>query len=338
VAKVDPRFERGLVLGKFYPLSKGHQYLIETARRQCRVLYVAIGSRADETIPPQIRASWIREIYPDVKAVVQPNTLPYVPEECASPREFYAIWTKALQEVCDGRSPDALFSSEDYGPITAEYLGCEHVMVDRQRAAVPISATKVRANPFACWEFLDPVVRRYFTKTVCVIGPESTGKSTLCEKLARHFNTTWQPEWAREYLGERHCEFPDMEIIARGHFGEHEKYKAAADKILFMDTDAITTMVYSQHYYNRVPEYVRLMADRIQEFVDLYLFTDIDVPWVPDTSRDLGEPCLREKLKADLLRELERRGLPYVMIRGNWEERFARAVSAIENRFLKSGD
>lgn len=335
MAEEPQHYGTGLVLGKFYPLTKGHQYLIETAQCRCATLYVAVGNRPEETIPPEARAGWIRTLYPNARVVVQPNTLPYFPEECPTPHEFYTIWANALRAVCDGRSPDALFTSEDYGEITAKYLGCVHVMVDRGRVHVPICATKVRQSPFACWEFLDPVVRRYFTKTVCVIGPESTGKSTLCAKLARHFGTVWQPEWARDYLGERHCEYQDMEIIARGHFAAHAEYKAKADKILFMDTDAITTLVFSAHYYNRVPPYVQEMADRMHEFVDLYLFTDIDVPWVPDTSRDLGAPWQRQQMKDALLSHLTQRGLPYVMVSGSWDRRWQLAVQAVEDRILR---
>jgi HTH-type transcriptional repressor of NAD biosynthesis genes len=335
MAREPKNFGTGLVLGKFYPLTKGHQHLIETARSRCRTLYVAVGSRPSETIPPDVRAGWIRQLYPDARVIVQPNTLPYFPEECSTPHEFYTIWTKALQEVCDGRSPDALFTSEDYGDVTARYLGCVHVMVDRSRTHVPICGTKVRESPFDCWAYLDPVVQRHFTKTVSVIGPESTGKSTLCEQLARRFNTVWQPEWARDYLGERHCEYEDMEIIARGHFGEHPGYKARADKILFMDTDAITTLAFSEHYFGLAPQYVHDMAGRMHEYVDLYLFTDIDVPWVPDTSRDLGAPEQRQTMRRSLLAHLERRDLPYLLIAGDWGDRFRLAVKAVEERFLR---
>jgi HTH-type transcriptional repressor of NAD biosynthesis genes len=326
----------GLVFGKFYPLTKGHQYLIETARRQCGRLYVAIGSRSSETIPPQVRYQWITELYPDVEAVIQPDTLPYFPHECASAEEFYAIWTEALKSVCNGRSPDVLFTSEDYGDTMSDYLHCEHVLVDKDRATVPICATKVRRDPFACWQFLDPVVRPYFVKKVCVYGPESTGKSTLCEQLAKHFQTVWQPEWARDYLGQRHCVYEDMEAIARGHFEAHPRYKRQANKVLFMDTDAITTQVYSEHYYGRCPEYVQAMADQMKQMVDLYLFTDIDVPWVPESGRDLGEPRQRVFLKNQLRSHLDRRGLPYVIVSGTWEQRLQRSIATVEESMFSN--
>ncbi len=236
---------------------------------------------------------------------------------------------KPLREVCGSSSPEVLFTSEDYGPVMAQYLRCEHLMVDRSRNTFPISATLVRENPWACWEFLDPVVRSYFVKTICVYGPESTGKSTLCEKLAKHFCTVWQPEFAREYLGDRHWNFEDMEIIARGHLAAHKCYEMAANRILFMDTDAITTLVYSRHYYGRIPEFVQEQADQMKNRVALYLFTDIDVEWVAEPGRELGLPHQREMIRKELAEELKIRGIPYRLIYGDWDQRVQRAVAAV---------
>ena len=101
-------------------------------------------------------------------------------------------------------------------------------------------------------------------------------------------------------------------------------------KVLFMDTDAITTQVFSEHYYGRCPDYVRALADRMGEYVQIYLFMDIDVPWMPDTSRDLGQPWQRELMRKKDLAELEGRRLPYAIISGGWEERFGRAVETVE--------
>jgi NadR type nicotinamide-nucleotide adenylyltransferase len=335
VAEISETFDTGLVFGKFYPLTKGHQFLIDTARGRCRKLYVAISGRPSETIPQSLRADWIRRLYPDAIVVAQPQSLPYYPEDCETEDEFYRIWTGALRDVCGGRSPDVIFTSEDYGSIMARFLGCGHVHVDRKRQTVPISATQVRADPFSTWEFLDPVVRAHFVKVVCVYGAESTGKTTLCAQLAQHFNTVWQPEWAREYLGERHCTYDDMEIIARGHSGAYPRYRERANKVLFMDTDAITTKIFSDWYYGHSPKYVTELADRMREYVDLYLVMDIDVPWVPDTSRDLGQPWQRAALHARHVAELEQRTLPYVIIRGNWKTRTATAIQAVEQAFFK---
>lgn len=197
----------------------------------------------------------------------------------------------------------------------------------------------MRADPFGCWDYLDPVVRSHFVKSICMYGPESTGKTTLCEKLARHYQTVWQPEFARELLGERHCGYPDMEIIAEGQFARREKYRRLANKVVFVDTDALTTRVFSDHYYGRCPARVEDLIRDPANQNDLYLFTSIDVPWVPDTSRDLGTPELRAKMQRDLRDALEQHGKLFVMITGrDWEDRLRQAIAAVERAIFGRSD
>jgi len=271
------------------------------------------------------------ELFPTANVVTLDPTLPYVPEECATPDEFYRIWERVVIEACGGR-PEACFTSEPlYDPYVTQYLRAAHVIVDAARLAVPIRATQVRADPFASWEFLDPVVRSYFVKTVCMYGPESTGKTTLCQKLADHYQTVWKPEFARDYLGERHCEYADMQPIAEGQFAERERYKRRANRVLFVDTDALITRAFSNHYYSRCPPRVQELIDHPENQNDLYLFTTIDVPWVADTSRDLGTPELRGKMQADLLAALEQHGTPYELIDGpDWDARLRKAIAAVD--------
>jgi NadR type nicotinamide-nucleotide adenylyltransferase len=268
-----------------------------------------------------------------VRAVLLPETLPYYPSECATEDEFYSIWKDALFAACGTRF-DALFTSEDYGGVTARWLGCRHVCVDRARSAVPVSGTAVRGDLWKHWDFLDPVVRARFVKTVCVYGPESTGKTTLCERLARHYGTVWQPEYARWWLGERHCEYEDMVPIAEGQLREREGYKRAANRVLFVDTDAVTTRIYSRHYYGRCPSRVEEIIRSAEGRNDFYLLADIDLPWVADTSRDLGEPAVRRKMMRDFEAGLEEMGVPWARVTGTGEARVENAVAAVE-RFLR---
>ena len=285
-----------------------------------------------------VRHRWIAEIYPGVRVVTLDNTLPYFPEECATPDEFYCIWERAVIDACGAR-PEACFTSEPaYDRYVTAYLRATHVVVDAARRSVPISATRVRANPFACWDFLDPVVRAYYVKTVCIYGPESTGKTTLCAKLADYYQTVWQPEFAREFLGDRHCEYDDMEPIAEGQFREREAFKRRANKVLFVDTDALITRAFSNHYYGRCPARVEELIGHPRNQNDFYLFTTVDVPWVADTSRDLGSPAARSKMQTDLREALDRHGTPYAMIDGSdWDGRLRKAVSAVDRFVFKTG-
>ena len=92
-----------------------------------------------------------------------------------------------------------VFSSEDYGETYARFLGCRHVMVDRERKNVAVSASAIWAAPLRHWEYLEPCVRAYFAKRISVVGAESTGTTTLARELGRHYQTVWVPEYGREY-------------------------------------------------------------------------------------------------------------------------------------------
>lgn len=162
---------------------------------------------------------------------------------------------------------------------------------------------------------------------VCLIGPESTGKSRLAERLARHFGATWLPEHAREYAEQRENKLTagDVEAIARGHM-DSEARNARAGVLLILDTDLISTVVYARHYYGRVPEWIVEEARRRR--ADLYLLMDTDVPWIADAARDSGGEG-REDLFDSFLRALDEFECEWVIISGDWEERFRSGVAAI---------
>ncbi len=178
----------GFVVGKFYPPHRGHRHLIQTARRGCDRLVVLLPHHPSQTIPGELRQAWLREIHPDCEIHLVPDELDDAPEP----------WARfTVQHL--GRAPDVVFSSEDYGPPFAAAMGARHVMVDRDRDAFPISGTAVRAAPLDHLEWLEPCVRAWLVRRVVLIGAESTGKTTLAQRLARHYDTTWVPEVGREY-------------------------------------------------------------------------------------------------------------------------------------------
>lgn len=167
-------------------------------------------------------------------------------------------------------------------------------------------------------------------KKVVVIGPESTGKSTLSEQLAARFNTVWTPEYAREYIDKlnRPYEQSDLLEIARGQVARERQLMPQANQVLICDTDLYVIKVWSEHKYgNCAPEILEMLS---VQHCDLYLLTYIDLPWEEDPQREYPDPEMRHYFY-DLYRNIVySTGIPWVDIRGSYEERTAKAVAAVE--------
>jgi HTH-type transcriptional regulator, transcriptional repressor of NAD biosynthesis genes len=321
------RFATGMILGKFMPLHKGHQHLIEFARPQVEHLTVIVGSLAAEPIPGHLRFDWVRELYPELAVYHCTDENPQYPHEHP---DFWTIWVRSIRRFLpDG--PEVVFSSEEYGEELARRLGTVHVSCDLARDAVPISATRIRENPYANWHFIPELVRPYYTKRVVVYGPESTGKTTLAARLAEHYQTVWVPEYARAYLDAKGAwvEYGDIPIIARGQIQTEEALARQANRLLVCDTDLLTTCVYSLHYFRECPQDVMRKAN--QREYDLYLLLDIDVPWVEDWQRP--DPGSREFFFDWFKRELDERDRNYIVVSGSYEERFETAKGAVDTLF-----
>lgn len=313
-----------MVLGKFLPPHNGHKYLVDFARSFVDELSVVVGTLAREPIPGELRHRWVREMFPDANVVHLRDENPQYPEEHP---DFWEIWRRSLERVLPGR-PDYVFASEDYGKKLAEILGAVFIPVDRARSIVPISATKVREDPFASWSFLPDCVRAHFARRICVFGPESTGKTTLARRLAERYDTVWVPEYARELLESKGGDlaYDDLEHIARGQVAAEEVLARRANKILFCDTDVLATAIWSHALYGRCDEWIEREANA--RGYDLYLLTDVDVPWVADVVRYL--PNERESFRDRCIQALESRGRAFVRLSGTFDARFSEACRAVD--------
>ncbi|MGH9942744.1 MAG: AAA family ATPase [Pyrinomonadaceae bacterium] len=310
---------RGLIVGKFYPPHRGHKYLIDSARARVDELWVIVCSKPEHVPSGELRAAWLREIHPDVRVVLINDKLD---------ADDSRVWAENSIRWL-GFAPEVVFTSEDYGERFAHYLGSEHVLVDQARAAVPISGTRVRADPFGCWEFLEPPVRAFYAKRVCLVGAESTGKSTLARALARRFHTVWAPEYGREYSelklaadGAYHWTAEDFAHIAQTQCALEDAAARHADKVLICDTDAFATAVWHRRYLGRRSAEVEAIAASHRR-PDLYLLTDIDTPFVQDGTRD-GE-LIRDWMHQTFIEELTAQGRPFRRLTGSFRERLRAA-------------
>jgi len=177
-------------------------------------------------------------------------------------------------------------------------------------------------------------------KKVVVIGPESTGKSTLCEKLAAHYKSVWVPEYAREYLEKNGPEYSyeDLLTIAKGQINLEERIsndplRNHQQPLLFVDTDMYVMKVWSEFVFNRCNNWI---LNRIAERkYNLYLLCDIDLPWVEDRLREYPDQKIREKLFHFYKDVMVHQSTPWSIISGNYVQRFEKAVTLIEESFRK---
>lgn len=182
-------------------------------------------------------------------------------------------------------------------------------------------------------------------KKIVAIGPESTGKSTLCELLASHYKTAWVPEYAREYLMKNGTSytFADLEKIAREQVGTEDEYALSllnnADfapvssdnldkKRLFIDTDMYVIKVWGEYVFDQAPAYA--LDQIVQRRYDLYLLCNTDLPWVKDELREYPDLESRQELYQIYKDIMINQSVPWVDISGAPEERLQKAIAAVE--------
>ena len=166
-------------------------------------------------------------------------------------------------------------------------------------------------------------------KRVVVTGSECTGKTTLARALAKHYETVWVPEYAREFVVEKGTEpdHSDVDAIARGQIDLEEPVAASRPRLLILDTDLLSTAVYSRHYYGDCPLWIEEAVR--QRASDLYLLAGIDVPWVPDgDQRDRGDR--RDEMQGLFRQALVSNGFVFVEIGGPPTSRLTDSISAID--------
>ena len=317
----------GLIIGKFMPPHAGHQYLIDYAAGRVAHLHLVLFSKTAEPIPGHLRAAWLSELYP--QAAVHHLHLDHA-VDYGDPAAW-DFWVRAIRSVVPD-APDLVFSSEAYGAELAQRLGAQPVLVDPARAHVPVSATQIRERPLAHWDSLPAPVRPYYVRRVCILGAESTGKTTLAAALAEHFATVWVPEYAREYLSAHANTLTprNMLVIARGQGESEERLARQANRLLITDTNPLTTQVWYERYFGPCPAEIRHLAD--ERTAHLYFVTGLDVPWESDGLRD--SPGLRQWFHERFCRELTERKLPWVLLEGPPEARLAQAAAEIARRLL----
>jgi nicotinamide riboside kinase len=177
-------------------------------------------------------------------------------------------------------------------------------------------------------------------KRLALYGPESTGKTQLAAQLAAHFGAPLVGEYAREFWDQHgSITLGDIPAIAREQWRREDEavrqchsisdMRPGAPRLVICDTEALTTVLWSDLLYGTCPEDIRREAEQRARNYSLYLLLDIDVPFAPDPQRCFPDPADREQGMKIWRGALARRRLPYQLIQGDWEERVRRAIAAV---------
>jgi NadR type nicotinamide-nucleotide adenylyltransferase len=314
--------KRGLVIGQFMPPHLGHAYLGDFARRYADELAILVCSLPSDPIPGAQRVAWMREMFPGTRVLDGAGlALPQVGDPAAH-------WRSAVAK----RHPepvDILFASEAYGHRLASSLGARFVPVDVPHATFPVTSDDIRADPYGNWRFIPGAVRPHYLKRVTLFGAESSGKSTLGQALARHYDTIMAPEFGRfhtQAFGQNADTPEDMRQIVMGHLAGRAAAEPHANRVLIEDTDPVLTAIWSDVLCHGRDPWFNAYAD----YPDLYLLCDIDIPWERDAVRYFADPAARRRFHEACERELIARKAPYLLLKGGREERLAAAVAAID--------
>ena len=274
-------------------------------------------------MPNVVRAAWVRELHPNARVIIGDDG----PRNNAPGPEHWAYVAQLL--AAQSLAPDVVLSSEAYGVPFAEHLGAAHVDVDGGRALISISGTDIRRDVHAHRQHLDARVYRHFVERVVFLGAESTGKSALTQRMAEEFGTEFVAEYGRLHYEERggELDLDDYVTIATRHRELEDDAALRANRYLFVDTNAITTMFFS-YYYNResLPAR-RAMADECRDRYQCVIVCDDDIPFEQDGWRD--NKTWRGRMQGMVLHDLAVRGIEYHVVSGSLDKRVAQVMAAL---------
>jgi len=324
---------KGLTLGKYAPLHAGHQLVIETGLAEVDEMTVLIYDAPEvTTIPLAIRSQWIRTLYPAVQVIEAwggPAEVGYT-ADLIKAHEDYVIKTIGIEGVTH------FFSSEPYGAHMSRALGAIDRRVDEARQKLPVSGTKIRANPFAHKSYIHPLVYRDLVINVAFVGAPCSGKTTIAQRLALEYQTQWMPEFGRTYwethqIGRRLSGDQLAEIAAR-HLEQEAVLLVNSNRYLFTDTNALTTATFARYYHGVVDAPLAALADAASRRYDLVFLCDIDIPYedTPDRSGDGS----RAEFQRQVISDLNRHKIPFFTLQGDLEQR-VKTVRRILQKFHK---
>ena len=329
------RFARGLVVGKFSPLHRGHVLLIDAAMTTCdQVVIISYCSPALDGCEASRRQRWLTTLYPHATVLV-PSDASTPPNDAPAEvhREFCA--RLLLDEL--KTTVDAVFTSEEYGPAFADALtlalrergpaaDVTHVCIDPKRATIPVSGAMLREDVHRHRHWMPPEVYADFVERICFLGAESTGKTSTCAALADAHDTVWVHEYGRELWEDKGgaLDFEDYRAIVDTQIAREEAALQRAKRYVFCDTSPLTTLFYLLEQFGRSDPAVERAADR--PYHRTFLCAP-DFPMVQDGWRQ--DEAFRTRQHRWYLEQLAHRGITFEVLAGSLAARVAQVERAL---------
>ena len=325
---------KGFVFGKFLPFHKGHEAMINFALTTCDYVSVLVCCSDEENISASTRTKWIKKTYENIKTI---EVISYqyserdLPNTSVSSQQVSKLWSEIFKQHF--AEYDIVITSEEYGNYVASFMGIRHIPFDLPKQLFPVSGTAVRNDLFGHWKYLPYSVKYDLAIKVAVLGTESTGKTTLTERLSKHFTCSAVKEAARELIGNSYSfELDDLQRVATAHAQAIDNaIRSGESPLIIMDTDVHITKSYARFTFNKELSVNNKIYDINK--AALYLYLNNDVAYVQDGTR-LSE-SYRNLLDVSHRHELKQHHINFVEITGNWEQRFDAAIKIIDN-FIKT--
>lgn len=319
----------GLTLGKYAPFHKGHQYVIETALKEVDELFVLIYDTKVIDVPLTVRSNWIRTLYKDVKVIECWDGI----DGTSNDENFKKMQEEYIIKMLNGQKITHFYSSEFYGEHVSKALNAIDRRIDEKREKIEISGTKIRENAYKYKDYLDEFVYKDLITKVVFVGAMSTGKSTITKEIAQIYNTNFASEYGRDYWEEhqndRRIPLEGFNEIATIHIQKEDEALKDSNKYLFVDTNAVTTYMFSKDYHGKATKLVENLALENSRRYDIWFLCEDDIPY--EDTWDRSGDQKREVFHKQIIADLKERRIPYISLKGDLDTRIKKVQSVLEN-------
>jgi HTH-type transcriptional repressor of NAD biosynthesis genes len=330
-----------ITLGKFWPFHIGHELMINSALATHNKVFCIVSH--DDISKAEQSAHIISEHFQNRKLKViflqdDTSSIEYDENGTATDEEYLNNWAKYLSSF----HPDTIVTSDLYGKVLAEKMNIDWLPVDPDRKVFPISATSIRKSLYSGWKFLPSTTKLDMAQRIAIIGPESTGKSTIVDYISSMYNAIGGiPEWGRTIseIRENQLTYNDFVDIIKIQ-NMMIKSSCMAYPYVLTDTEAITTHLFAKKYLSKIDADIfsnRLECDIDSNSIDHYILLSPTVEWVDDGTRIIHDTTERLEFYNDLKEMSMTTGKPvHIVDSSNYETRKQDVINIISEVIRES--